>query len=186
MPEPIHATTARTMHAGAPEKTVRVPGVIDFDTDPPRETAQFIRLLRDAAAEGTDVHWTGRGNDPELTRKLTHLPPPSEPLHPSVTAPWRDWTASYRLGVLYRRTGPGFLIVQDRRPFRQKPARIVIGDPHLRSVLERCDEPADLRTGGIGKAAGFLAGSDLVLILGDWVVTLPYRLAGWPVPAYSV
>lgn len=160
--------------------------VVDFDNDPPAQSAEFVRYLRDAAAQENAVQWVGRSNRAGLAQKLAHLPPPAEPLNPSDINGWREWQSSYRLGLLYRRVGPGFVIVQDRRPHRSKPARIAIGDSRLQTALSHCDSPVAFALAGLEKAIRFLAASDLVLIIGDHAVTLPYRLIAWPVPAYSV
>ena len=177
------ATVRRAMDAGGDRPD---PGeTVDFDNDPPAEVALFIRLLRDYAARGESFRWAGHTADPELARKLTHLPPSVTALT-SDRAAWGVWRSSYRPGQLYRRMGPGFMIIQDRRPYRSQPARIVIGDSRLQDVLVRCDEPLRYRAEGVQRAVQYLASADLVLVLGEWAVALPYRLAAWPVPAYSV
>jgi len=174
------------LHPGEPANPIVIAEPVDFDSEPLERIARLVCLLREAAAHGQDVHWTGRCSDQTLTRALTHLPPPRAPLDTRNETAWLTWRASYRLGLFYSRSGPDFRVIQDRRAHRARPARIVVGDARLIAALDTCRTPTDFVATGIEKAVRHLAAADLVLVVGEAAVTLPYRLPAWPVPAYSV
>jgi Family of unknown function (DUF5825) len=176
---------AEPTHPGEPAEAVVVSEHVDFDI-PSERTAQFVQFLREAAAHGVAVRWTGRCSDPAVARAITHLPPPEAPLCDGDEAMWSAWCATYKLGLLYRRTGPGFLVIQDRRPYRAKPARIVVGDARLIAALDACRSATDFAAAGLEKAVRHLRAADLVAVFGETAITLPYQLPAWPVPAYSV
>jgi uncharacterized protein DUF5825 len=159
---------------------------VDLAALSPAEAVGFVRFMRDAAARNMPVRWRGRCEHPELRRALSHTAPPESPLSADGHAEWSRWRATHRLGVLYRRRGPGFAIVHDRRAHHAKPVRAVVGDDRLLAALEVADVPVDVRGSARARELDRLAAAGFVLRYGDLALTLPYRLPAWPVPAYSV
>ncbi|MEQ4724358.1 DUF5825 family protein [Nonomuraea sp. B19D2] len=165
---------------------VDIPGTIRLDPGSPQEYLEAIRFLRDCAACGVTVHWTGECPTPAVADALTHLPPPQAPLAAGLHEQLRHWRAAYRRGAFYLRRGPGFRIVHDRRPLHAKPLRMIVGDDRLIDAMEAGDEVIRIEDHPVPPAIRHLVKAGLMLAAGDYALTLPYRLTAWPIPAYSV
>jgi len=113
---------------------------------------------------------------------LYHLPPPRQ--DGSADERVLRWQAAFRPGLCYYRTGPGFVEVRDvRRP--ADAARLTIDDQLLISVFTTCLSPtaaADLDADSLAAAETLLA-ERLLLRFADVLLTAPYRMRRWPIPA---
>jgi hypothetical protein len=145
-----------------------------------------VRVVRDFVALNVPVTWSVSNGGSVDPRTLTHLWPPEQfPGHDALLDAWRE----FAFGVLYWRSGPGFVIARDVRPgFEatvytidtpaalryfsafQVPARVetVVADP---------DRDEDFRS---------LVDAGLLMVVGGCALTLPYRIKKWPVPFSSI
>jgi hypothetical protein len=142
------------------------------------QAARFLAWLRDQLGRGTVVDWSGDIPATIDTTELHHLPPPRETGDPRVDA----WRAAFRPGLCYYRNGPGFLEVRDlRRP--GDAVRMTITDERLTKAFRRCAEPVHFSE--LDQAVlSILSAEHLVLRVADLVLTAPYRMARWPIPAH--
>lgn len=161
---------------------------LDLGGDP-AATTQAVALLRDIAPTGQRVDWRGRVTGPIDLSLLHHLPPPTElengtegvELGPEEVD---AWARSHDFGSCYYRMGPGFVQVKDvRNP--ACPTQTVLEDPTLIDVFIRCLTPTRVRDLE-APALRDLLRRRLVLLSDDLAVTLPYRLARWPVPFFAI
>jgi hypothetical protein len=164
---------------------------LDLGGDPVA-TTQAVALLRDLAPTGQRVDWRGRVTGPIDLSLLHHLPPPIElehehaPTdHPNNGTGAKDaWSRSHDFGSCYYRRGPGFLQVKDvRNP--SSPAQTVLERPELIDVFTTCLAPTPVRHLE-APAVRDLVHRRLLLLVDDLAVTLPYRLARWPVPFFAI
>ncbi|GGT45178.1 DUF5825 family protein [Nonomuraea spiralis] len=169
-----------------PGHVIDVPEEIRLDPGHPEELLEAVRFLRDCAACGTSVRWTGRCSDPSVANALTHVPPPLAPLGAELGEQFGGWRTAYKQGVYFLRKGPGFRIVHDRRSLHRKPLRMVITDERLVDALEAGQAVIDIERSPLPAAVRHLAEAGLIMAAGGYAVTLPYRLPAWPIPAYSV
>jgi hypothetical protein len=144
------------------------------------EAACFIAWLRDQLGAGTVVDWSGDVPATIDTTSLHHLPPPRESADPRVGA----WRAAFRPALCYYRNGPGFMEVRDlRRP--GDAVRMTITDERLIDTLRRCAAPVPASE--LDQAIlDLLTSEHLVLRVANLVLTAPYRMTRWPVPARGV
>ncbi|MGH3190395.1 MAG: DUF5825 family protein [Streptosporangiaceae bacterium] len=115
------------------------------------------------------------------TRPLHHLPPPAPP---AAGVRVEQWRAAYRPGLCYYRVGPGFILVRDaREPGRG--SRIRVDQQPLISALLLCEQPVrlDSQDAAVRAALEFLLSEGLLLRFGGLVMTAPYRMRRWPIPA---
>jgi hypothetical protein len=150
------------------------------------ESLQTLRLVRDCVALNVPVTWSVAHSGGVDARFLTHLWPPERmPGHDDLLALWRE----FAFGVLYWRSGPGFVSVRDVRP-------------HFEASVYTLDTPASLRyfdrftipepvgaivadPAGDEEFAG-LVEAGLVLVVEAHALTLPFRIKKWPVPFNAV
>ena len=148
------------------------------------DSLDFLRFLRDAMSHGLRVRWDGRLGAGLPVRAVSHLTPPaggaSLALNPAVAA----WRQRFAYGRCYWRAGPDFVLVSDARAGRVAAAW-TIADPvtvelftrlmQPTAVADCCGDPATAR------AVADLRDKDLVLQLGDRLLSLPYRMRRWPI-----
>jgi len=132
--------------------------------------------------EGVVEQWAGSVPDYLDADDLCHLPPP---FHDGFAGERVVlWEAAFRPGLCYYRAGPGFLEVRDvRRP--ADAARLTIDDHLLISVFTACLSPTavvDLDASSLAAAETLLA-ERLLLRFDGVLLTAPYRMRRWPVPA---
>ncbi|MDF5754395.1 DUF5825 family protein [Spongiactinospora sp. TRM90649] len=141
--------------------------------------ADAVAWLRDGLSDGDTPRWRVAGLPEAQVPLLLHLPPPE-----SADGPHDRWRSGFRLGLCYYRRGPGFVQVKDvREP--ERSASFVLDVPELVEVFLRCLRPT--RAADVDPdAAGALLDERLLLRLGDRLVTLPYHMRRWPVPAMAV
>ena len=143
--------------------------------------APHLGLIRDLASCGVHVEWTLADPGALEISALFALPPP-QPLNLPNEAVER-WRKTYRFGVLYYRSGPGFLIVNDSRSGETNEIRIRQG--RLMSAFLACDRGRD-----VGMIANdlrtILLAEALVCPVGSNLVSLACRMHHWPVPCTSV
>lgn len=147
------------------------------------ESAKFIAGLRDLMSAGAVARWRGAVT-PALTESaaLHHLPPPHGA--EEVLGPWRS---RFRLGLCYYRRGPDFIHIKDIRD-PSAGAAYVLDDPLLVRAFTRCLSPTRLPDVAVDERAAIdlLLAEHLLLRLDDCVVTLPYHMRRWPIPATLV
>jgi hypothetical protein len=149
--------------------------------------ARFIAWIRNCMAEGTAGRWSGTLPQELCPAQLHHLPPPTVHQGAGVDPRYTAWHAAYRPGLCYYRHGPGFLEVKDIRD-PQAGARFTLDDPTLTGTFLRCLDPVRLSalTGETRQAAELLARERLLLRVGGYLTTAPYRMRRWPIPARLV
>lgn len=144
----------------------------------------FLRFLRDSLSHGLRVRWDGRLGMGLPVRAISHLPPPAGgatlALNPAVAA----WRRRFTYGRCYWRSGPGFAQVSDSRAGRAG-ASWTLADPLTVDLFTRLMRPLAVADCGEGpaveRALADLCGREIVLRLGDRLLSLPYRLRHWPV-----
>lgn len=145
------------------------------------DDAAMLRLLAGATTRFLDVRWRLAGDLPWDLPTVVHLTPPSGGVDPVASALAAGWRERYRFGLCTYRYGPGFVLLRDVRPGRQRK-RVTLDGPwvaHFRRFAEHEDaapvpESAVLRDE--------LTEVGLALRCGHERVLLPYRLRRWPVP----
>lgn len=158
---------------------LEIDGVVSIADD--ATVLPVLALLRQAAAVAATVHWSL-----ELTRSLptwhlAHLPPPQQASGMSA-ADLETWRSRFTFGHCYYRRGPRFITVYDAR--RQPPVRQTISAPANVSAVEQLNEPRQILSldAALRDVLPGLTRSGLVLQLGGWAMTLPWRPTRWPVP----
>jgi hypothetical protein len=154
---------------------------LDLGGDP-AATTRAVALLRDLAPTGQAIDWRGRVTGPIDLSLLHHLPPPAE-LEPGAEA-MDAWSRSHGFGAFHYRMGPGFLQVKDVRD-PASPSQTVLENPVLIDVFTTCLTPTPVRDVD-APALRDLVRRRLVLQAGGMAVTLPYRLARWPIPFLAI
>ncbi|MEU0529207.1 DUF5825 family protein [Amycolatopsis tolypomycina] len=155
------------------EQTLRLSEPVTFGRDPGEDVA-VLSLLIAAAAVYVPVDWTLDDLGPLPDRALWHLPPPGG--GDAAAARWRE---VHRPGLCTYRNGPGFVLIQDRRPTAsadEQPARIRVERDWVAAFHELA-EGHRVRAGG--RAAQLLPQLvDLhlaVRLADDHAVVLPYH-----------
>ncbi len=153
--------------------------------DEPWATLAAVRLLREAAADGLSVTWSGSIGDGIAPRLLVHLPPPQAAVSERDAADGDEWRRRYRPGLCYYRLGPNFVFVKDVRTpgdfARFRLDGVVDAFRSLEAVVNVND--LDFSTRGL---LDDLEEESLVLRFGDLATLLPNRMRRWPVPALQV
>ncbi|GAA4533976.1 DUF5825 family protein [Amycolatopsis samaneae] len=153
-----------------------------FDGGRPAEAAGLIAAVRDATALDTPIDWHWQHGGAVDPGPLRHLRPPAMDggEHPAVG----EWREKFRYGLCYYRRGPGFLRVHDHREDGYLSV-LMIDDAKTAETFEYCRLPRRVSAlpAAMAGACVELGAEDLLLRLGDWAITLPYRLRRWPVPA---
>jgi hypothetical protein len=148
-----------------------------------RQTVMFVTALRDQMSDGFVTRWRGEVI-PALgaSRLLHHLPPPD-----GTDDGLQEWRSRFRLGLCYYRLGPDFVQIKDVRD-PSHGSSFVIDDPLLVRTFLRHLVPTHLEQTGADerKAIAAMLAEGLMLRLGNIVVTLPYRMSRWPIPATAV
>ena len=163
---------------------VSVVGEIRLGEDTADTSLHFLRFLRDALSHGLRVRWDGCFGAGLPVRAVSHLIPPaggtSLALNPAVAA----WRQRFAYGRCYWRAGPGFVQVSDARVSRAA-ASWTIADPVTVELFTRLMQPAALTEcrgdPAAARAIADLRDKELVLQLGDRLLSLPYRMRRWPV-----
>jgi hypothetical protein len=155
--------------------------------DDAEHTVHVIAVLRDRLGAGRDTRWRGEVVAPVDVRPLRHLPPPIEVPGRADADQLRQWRTDFRAGRCFYRLGPGFVQIKDVR----EPGRfeiVTLTEPDLIGLFLDCLTPTRCSTLGqpARQALRVLAGRDLVLVVGEYAVTLPHRMRRWPVPANLV
>ncbi|RJQ77124.1 hypothetical protein D5S17_16720 [Pseudonocardiaceae bacterium YIM PH 21723] len=159
--------------------------MIELGSDP-AGTVRALATLRDHAAAGAEVRWSGRVDPGLPIAALRHLPPP-DTLQGCAPGELDDWRRIHGYGICYYRVGPGFLQIKDYRDPANR-FQLTVDDPRLTEAFLRLLEPAPLAelTAVTRRAVRVLAESNLVLVWQGHAVTLPPRLRRWPVPCQSI
>lgn len=167
------------------------PGIANVGTraiqlgERPDETAHFIAELRDHMSAGKYLQWRGTVTPSVATESLWHLPPPASTA-PDGAERIKAWQTRFRPGLCYFRRGPGFVQIRDIR--FPAAASYTIDDEALLRIFTDCLEPRMLAelTQREREGVELLLSENLALRVGDHVVTIPYRMRRWPVPASEV
>ncbi|MFF7656446.1 DUF5825 family protein [Streptomyces sp. NPDC007983] len=154
-----------------------------------RETAEAVRFLRECQSHALQVNWIAVAENRTQVdfRLLWHLPAAlsgSDGVELDDLAGWRE---RHAYGLFYYRQGPGFITVKDCRT-PGETNRYTLEHPDLLAVFVRCLEPMPWGAFGSAEreAVELLEEERVMLVSGDWVVTLPPRLRHWPVPAEAI
>lgn len=144
----------------------------------------FLRTLKFCTARGIDVRWKLKRFKGDSIEYLNHLWPPQCSNMPSEIENY--WRFVYRFGACYWRNGGDFLEVIDKRnPNNQ--SQHIIDEVKMLKVFR-----AGVNLGCLKDFEGddevFKILKDVGLIITDKVffLTLPYRIAEWPVPYRSI
>lgn len=159
---------------------------IELVTSAPLETLRFVTFLRNAIANDVDVLWQSERLDLAIVPSLVHLPPPSVASNEAGSI--RSWRTNFGLGLLFWRSGPGFIVVRDLRD-PEDSAVFTLDDPVIVDMFHLLTEPHE--SSAIGASDRNHAGDQLVeqglaLKLGPYLVELPYRLKKWPIPCATI
>ncbi len=140
-----------------------------------------IALLRQAAAVAATVRWSLDLTVSLPAWQLAHLPPPQQ-ASGVAAAELETWRRRFTFGHCYYRRGPGFITVHDAR--RRPPVRQTLTAPVSITAIEELRQPRQVLSldPALQNALPDLARSGLILRLGDWAMTLPWRPVHWPVP----
>jgi Family of unknown function (DUF5825) len=163
---------------------VEIQGEVALDAEDAAGSLEFLRFLRDSLSHGLRVHWNGRIGAGLPVRSLSHLTPPSGgatlAFNPAVAA----WRRRFTYGRCYWRSGPGFAQVSDSRGGRTDASWTLSDAPTLDLFL-RLMQPTDIADCGereaVDRALATLCAREIVVRLGDRLLSLPYRLRHWPV-----
>jgi hypothetical protein len=163
---------------------VEVEGEVALGVEDAPGSLEFLRFLRDSLSHGLRVRWNGRIGAGLPVRSLSHLTPPTGgaalAFNPAVAA----WRRRFTYGRCYWRSGPGFAQVSDSRGGRTD-ASWTLSDPPTLDLFLRLMQPADIADCGereaVDRALASLCEREVVVRLGDRLLSLPYRLRHWPV-----
>ena len=184
---PTDAQLGRLVSLGCEE--LRVPWTMEVDARRPEQATHFIRLLRDCTSHRLRVSWRGAARPPVAPWALYHLEPPEAGGTPELDEAARAWRQGHRYGRCYWRSGPGFMLVKDRREGRVA-TQFLLDDEATRSLFQALAVPRLAESLGttpeVRKALADLEEESLVLRLGPWCVALPFRMRCWPVPFVAV
>jgi len=184
---PTTQQLARAVSQGVME--VRVPWDMELGPEKAAQSAEFIRFLRDCTAYRVKVNWQGSVLPQVRSRALHHLLPPTlNEVEPPVAL--RTWSESHSYGLCYWRSGPGFMVIKDKRAGQGEGARFTLENGPLRDIFTQLAEPKRWEQlkdiPDIKEVLDSLQEEDLVLKLDDWFVALPYQIRHWPVPAQAI
>jgi hypothetical protein len=160
--------------------SVRLPTVGVSDTD----LLWLVAFLREVARWQLPVTWEIAVLDDVRAEDLMHLACPARCPEGTTAATFARWAHDDPYGRLYWRMGPDFVEIRDRRPFRLKPVKVVIGGSSFmeaRSLLQ-----GSVVADAITPLVMRLTEARMVMVVDGAAVPLPYRINGWPVPAYEV
>ncbi|WP_157061759.1 DUF5825 family protein [Alicyclobacillus ferrooxydans] len=163
----------------------RCEATVKFDLNSPGSTVHAIEFLRNAMALGMRVSWRLiLESDIELSN-LYHITPPSS--CNGDTSVVKKWAENYHYGSFFWRKGPDFVIIKDTRD-ENNSSQFVIDDPETLEAFYKCLTPQQLRNIDIvdNPIIEELVSEGVILKLGDWLLTLPYRIHSWPVPYDSI
>lgn len=145
----------------------------------PGAAVEAVAWLRDSLSEGHVPTWRASELPTAQMPLLVHLPPPE-----TGGGEYNQWRSAFRRGLCYYRRGPGFVQVKDvREPGRS--ASFVLDVPEVIEVFLRCLRPTPVAEVDPDAAEALLE-ERLMLCVEDQLVTLPYHMRRWPVPAMAV
>jgi len=172
-----------SLSSGTTKRSMRIEQPVELGRDP-IDDIHFVWLLRGCASFGVGVQWAAETMPPWDLRLAYHLPPPAslgKPDEPSVLNVWRQ---SFVYGSCFYRKGPGFYLIKDTRD-QSRMRRLRISVDGATDGFDQLLQPAatgDL-TAEAKEVVEALLPLGLVLAVGDHVVSLPFRMRHWPVPA---
>lgn len=144
----------------------------------------FVWLLRECMSLGIAIHWTATTLPSWDLRLVHHLPPPSYLHEPNESLALKSWRESHVYGSCYYRKGPGFYLIKDTRdPARQRRLKIGVNGAIDGFDLLLKPTPAGDLAAEANDVVNALLPLGLVLQLDGEVISLPFRLHRWPVPA---
>ncbi len=164
--------------------SIEVDGEVALGLEDAAGSLEFLRFLRDSLSHGISVRWNGQIAAGLPVRSLSHLTPPTGgatlAFNPAVAA----WRRRYTYGRCYWRSGPGFAQVSDSRGGRTD-ASWMLSDPPTLDLFLRLMQPAAIDDCGeretVDRALAILCEREVVVRIGDCLLSLPYRLRHWPV-----
>lgn len=145
----------------------------------------FLACLKSATARGLQINWSLEEHCDIHCGLLSYLWPPTSDVSDDSAGDY--WRKTYRFGQCYWRNGGSYIEVIDKRD-RENQMQHILEEklmleifrtaiiPCPRTQLSALSEDALLQ---LEEAGLILSGADLSL-------TLPYRIAQWPVPYRSI
>ncbi len=157
----------------------RIP--VDIRND--RRSLDFLLSLRESVAISRPVRWElGRFCLSYDLESLTSLAPPMGSTDGSL-----DWRKAHRYGQLYWRSGPGFVLVKDSRPFNGL-RRFVVDEPEYLGLFQTSSQVRPVASLSISErlALDDLRRESLAIVVDGYFLMLPYRIRKWPIPYLAI
>lgn len=154
-------------------REVEICGAVDFAK--PRHAAAALRLIRDLTSCRVSVRWRLEPRGVPIEKLFALTPPETLPDADALDA----WRMGFRFGLLYWRSGPGFVIVRDAR--HAAINHFTLDEPEYRDAVQRGHIGIGLANADAA-ALSAMEVEGLVFRIGDAVVFLPYRMRHWPIP----
>jgi hypothetical protein len=148
------------------------------------ECLAFLAFVRDCMSAGLAVRWSAQLGSDVSVRALSHLAPPTggalSALNPALAA----WRQRFAYGSFYWRSGPGYTHFSDARADAFAP-RWTLSDVRTVELFGLLQRPT--ARVALGENAATAAALDdlrirgVIVDVGGWLVSVPYRIRRWPV-----
>ena len=169
-------------------KNINITETVDLSPDHPQSASTVVSLLfllKEATARGLIVSWSLFEDSTIEPLPFSHLWPPLEEGASNPTV--EEWRDTYRFGKCYWRNGGKFIEVIDKRDPDNQFQHLIDELPMInlfkaaavptpRGDLERISK----------KALHELEAANLIWSYGEYCLSVPYRIASWPIPYRSI
>lgn len=148
---------------------------------PSHHDLAVLACIRDLVPYRISVNWNLRAPTNLDLSALHALCPPSalsNAPHDLVA-----WHREFRFGLLFWRSGPGFVSVRDGR--NGAVSEFTISDAAYLEVFHACQKACSVDQVPAAEA-GRLIADRIVLKTGSFLLTLPYRMKYWPIPCNAI
>ena len=138
-----------------------------------------LQAVRDLTSCSVEVDWVIDDNgDFDLRHLFSFFPPRSVAGNECLRT---EWDAGFRFGSFYWRRGPEFLTVRDAR-YADVTILTLDTAEFLGPFLKYVNVDNLILTPSIRD----LIAEGVLVVMSNWVMTVPYRMRYWPVPFNSV